>query len=56
MKIAVGLGRKPRDHLAAEAAGAIVLEDDIANEVAGFGLVAHRLDGNTLLGVVSLST
>ena len=47
VKIAVGLGRKARDHLAAEAAGAVVLEDDVANEVAGFRLVAHRLDGIT---------
>ena len=55
-KIAVRLGREARDHLAAEAAGAIVLEDDVANEVAGFRLVAHPVDGITPLIVVSLST
>src|SRR5262249_6775917 len=39
VQVAVGLGRKPRDHLAAEAAGAVVLQDDVANEIARFGLV-----------------
>src|SRR6185436_2656692 len=56
VQVAVGLGRKPRDHLAPEAAGAVVLEDDVANEVAGFRLVGHPLDGITPIGVVSLST
>src|SRR5439155_14597535 len=41
VQVAVGLRRKPRDHLAAEAAGAIVLQDDVADEVAGPGLVGH---------------
>ena len=35
VEIAVRLGRKARDHLAAEAAGAVVLDDDLADEVAG---------------------
>ena len=56
VEVAVGLGRKARDHLAAEAARPVVLENDVANEVAGFRLVAHPLDGITLLGVVSRST
>jgi len=42
VQVAVGLGRKARHHLAAEAAGADVLLDDLADEVTGFRRVAHE--------------
>src|SRR5262249_39971701 len=49
---AVGLGRKARDHRAAEAARPVVLENDLADEVARLLAVAHPVDGITGAGVV----
>jgi len=48
VQIAVGLGRKTRDHLAAEAPADVVLQDHLPDEVARLfpGLLAHPVECN----------
>ena len=44
VEVAVGLGRKAREDLAAVLPGAAVLLDDVADEVGAGGLAGHRLN------------
>src|SRR5262249_55403639 len=58
VQIAIGLRRKPRDDLAAEAPAGVVLQDHLPDEVAGLflGLLAHLDECNASLAPIPAVT